>query len=1041
MKDIQQLIKKNSQEGRYEDIFPKTFIDAVEDRESGNNLTEILSGFNMYFLSYNGSRELTRLQVPLSLRKTGLWITYVLYDKTVVTEWYAGEAIDDDSWKNLSNWRVGTNMLVGDISISSDGYWVVNGIVTTTKAQGEQGITPMLRVGSNNHLQASYTNGSSWVDVSTNPVYTQFRINNNKLEQSVDLGQTWTVVSDYIASWFKFTGTTGSSQANNVGKIQISRDNGATWSDLSGEFTNSLHIKGYVATIATLPSSAVQGDIYGVGPTYDPSDTEQTNPIYQLYVKDSTGWVNNGKFTSIAAGVVQTTGTSTTEVMSQDAVSKEFASVRSDLNQTKAEIRSDFNETRDAINALSNGSPAGVFDTLSDLNLAIPLGNDRTYVVLADGGWYYYSSGWQYGGQYQAALSVTDKLGGSETLVINQYGLGKVLVDVRAFYADGDTDDTNAINRALLYVHNNNNGGRVYIPFKLNKYIISSPIIMYSNTSLLLDDSATIYLANNSNCYMLTNANKSTLVNNIVDKNVSIEGGIWDGNPLNQIHTLDDGRWVVGFGLFGIENLTIKNLTIKAKTFAIHVSCLKNYTFKNIQINHDVGVGVTPLNQDGIHINGPAYNGLISNIKGSTWDDMVAVNADDGGTFGGVTAFGEIVDLIIDGVECNNSLNVIRVLSSSSLIDRILIKNIIGTCTDSIIEVSSYGMGDGNFGSIEIDSVNVLMLDPVIQKNAGIILNNKIDSISFKNIRFDNPTVLDRVLFSIYPDAEIKQLSISGLAIYQANNTLSQWAVIRNFGSIVRFNIDKVDLLRDDSLNKYCVFLDSKNSNAVIYNLHLSNSTFSRMWNLIAYSDVKPISTDVFITNVKCINSSNSNSTDATLFIKNSFINNLVINSFFDPEIGFKINRDNSYIGNTITDYEFLPIRKTNITAKIDTLFTVPSNSGWVKIPFITDTLDTLSEFSDNRFTAKTYGAYGVSFSINITGGSINTKKELAITNGEIQRVYTSKSDENGVCTISGFAVVELNKGRYIEILILSDSLDATIDTDKHVTFLCINKI
>lgn len=104
MKDIQQLIKKNSQEGGYEDIFPKTFIDAVEDRESGNTLTEILSGFNMYFLSYNGSREQTRLQVPMSIRKTGLWITYVLYDKTVVNEWYAGEAIDDNSWKNLSNW-------------------------------------------------------------------------------------------------------------------------------------------------------------------------------------------------------------------------------------------------------------------------------------------------------------------------------------------------------------------------------------------------------------------------------------------------------------------------------------------------------------------------------------------------------------------------------------------------------------------------------------------------------------------------------------------------------------------------------------------------------------------------------------------------------------------------------------------------------------------------------------------------------------------------------------------------------------------------
>ena len=322
MKDIQQLIKKNSQEGKYEDIFPKTFTDAVKDKESGKSLIDILSSFNMYFLSYNGSRELTRLQVPMSIRKTGLWVTYVLYDKTVVTEWYAGEAIDDNSWKSSDNWRVGTNMLVGDISISSDGYWVVNGVVTTTKAQGEQGITPMLRVGNNNHLQVSYTNGSSWIDVSTNPVYIQFRINNNKLEQSANLGQTWTVVSDYIASWFRFTGTTGSSQ--NVGKIQISRDNGVTWSDLSGEFTNSLHIKGYVTTIATLPSSAVQGDIYGVGPTYDPSDTGHTNPIYQLYVKDSTGWVNNGKFTSIAAGVVQTTGTDVNSVMSQKAVTDIF---------------------------------------------------------------------------------------------------------------------------------------------------------------------------------------------------------------------------------------------------------------------------------------------------------------------------------------------------------------------------------------------------------------------------------------------------------------------------------------------------------------------------------------------------------------------------------------------------------------------------------------------------------------------------------------------------------------------------------------------
>lgn len=310
----------------------------------------------MLFLSYNGSRSQTRLQVPSSLRREGLWVTYVLYDKTVVTEWYNAEAIDDTTFGDSANWRDGSNALVGDISISSDGYWVINGEVTNIKAQGEAGITPILRVGSNNHLQVSYTNGSSYVDVSSNPVFTQFRVSNNKLQQSTDLGEfwsniseelaykfresgnkiqmskdlgnTWEDVSDYIAAEFRFTGTTGSSQADNVGKIQISRDNGATWSDLSGEFTNSLHIKGYVATVGTLPSTAVQGDIYGVGPTYDPSDTEHTNPIYQLYVKDSTGWINNGRFTSISAGVVQELGDSETATVSQKIISENIRSTR-----------------------------------------------------------------------------------------------------------------------------------------------------------------------------------------------------------------------------------------------------------------------------------------------------------------------------------------------------------------------------------------------------------------------------------------------------------------------------------------------------------------------------------------------------------------------------------------------------------------------------------------------------------------------------------------------------------------------------------------
>lgn len=301
MKDIQQLIKKDSQEGRYADIYPKTFLDAVKDKATGKNLTEILAGFNMYFLPYLGNREQTRLQVPMFIRKQGLWITYVLLDKTVYTEWYAHDRIDDANFQLSSNWRQGNNMLVGDITISSNGTWVVNGIDTEVKAQGEQGVTPLLQV-DGNKLQVSYNQGINWTDI-----------------------------SDYIASWFRWVDS-----GVGVGKIQISRDN-KTWSDLSPEFANNLKIQKYVTALPS-PTGIPQGSIYMVGPTYDPNDTGHTNPIYRMQVLSDGAWVDNGKYTSISAGVVQELGNSETEVISQKFITSEVNQINRRVNSYKGNV-------------------------------------------------------------------------------------------------------------------------------------------------------------------------------------------------------------------------------------------------------------------------------------------------------------------------------------------------------------------------------------------------------------------------------------------------------------------------------------------------------------------------------------------------------------------------------------------------------------------------------------------------------------------------------------------------------------------------------
>lgn len=317
----EQLIKK-TEEG-HSNVMPKSWIEAITDKSTGESLTHILQGFNMYFLSYTGNTEQTRCQVPKILRKKGLWVTYVKYDGNVYTEWYNSNDIDDKSWGNSSNWRIGNNELVGDLTISANGNWVINGNETEFKAIGEKGNTPLIRI-ADNKLQVSYDTGNTYHNVDDNPVYTQIRTYNNKLQISTDLGANWTDASDEIAAYFRFN----SGQGNNVGSIQISRNN-KDWNDLSGNFVNNLHISKYIGADETLPTSGIaEGTIYAKGPTYADSDTSHSNPIYRLWVyayKGSTlAWQDNGEFTSISAGIAQELGDSENLVVSQRRVSQEI---------------------------------------------------------------------------------------------------------------------------------------------------------------------------------------------------------------------------------------------------------------------------------------------------------------------------------------------------------------------------------------------------------------------------------------------------------------------------------------------------------------------------------------------------------------------------------------------------------------------------------------------------------------------------------------------------------------------------------------------
>lgn len=369
----QQLVKKGTN-GKHENVMPRSWIEAIKDKNTGQTLVEILQGFNMYFLPYNGNTSSTRCLVPTILRKKGLWITYVKYDGNVYTEWYAADKIDDKSWGDSSNWRIGNNTLVGDITISANGNWVINGTETEFKAVGEKGNTPLLRV-ANNRLQVSYDLGDTYIDVTDNPVYTKFR-------------------------WLA---TSGDTQSNNVGRIQASTDEGKTWTNMSNDFTNNLHIKKYIGVNESLPTSGIaEGTIYAKGPYYAEDDTLNDNPIYRLWVyawKGNTlAWQDNGEFTSITAGVVQEMGDSETEVMSQKAVTEKLSELESEVKSfIKEDTTSDFSVTDEngeqivkfesgevKTKKFSSAKTVNIEDDDNDLSISDVNGND--IIKINDGG-------------------------------------------------------------------------------------------------------------------------------------------------------------------------------------------------------------------------------------------------------------------------------------------------------------------------------------------------------------------------------------------------------------------------------------------------------------------------------------------------------------------------------------------------------------------------------------------------------------------------------------------------------------------------------
>ena len=202
----------------------------------------------------------------------------------------------------------------------------------------------------------------------------------------------------------------------------------------------------------------------------------------------------------------------------------------------------------------------------------------------------------------------------------------------------------------------------IYVP--AGKYYIDRSLVIGSNTTITAHENAEIILVKDCKTLLLRNASVIDGSDRKIgkgapcDRNITIKGGVWGeenterlGYGASGCYDENDGMHGVStcFLFSGVKNLAIENVVFRSTAgFACQIGRIDGFTIKNVKFEGCFA--------DGLHINGGVKNGVISDLSGHTEDDLIALNAYDWDNSS--INFGEIENLVVDGVRSNGGANV-----------------------------------------------------------------------------------------------------------------------------------------------------------------------------------------------------------------------------------------------------------------------------------------------------------------------------------------------------------------------------------------------
>jgi hypothetical protein len=373
---------------------------------------------------------------------------------------------------------------------------------------------------------------------------------------------------------------------------------------------------------------------------------------------------------------------------------------------------------------------------------------------------------------------------------------------------------------------------------------------LYSNTTIIANAGCGAILRNHSNKSIFINAHKS--FGAVKDSNITIIGGIWNGNYYNpQIPRGAQSKGdsinglVACFRFHGVDNLIVRDAILyKPATYALAASNVTHVLYENIIVD----VGPDPLiNNDGLHIDGNSQYGVIRHCILNTHDDAIGLNADDLYThwykwngklskdaFYTEEAAGPISDILIDDITLNSSLFGIRILSGKSRVDRITIRNLKGYTKGYAIVVDNYQhdpsivsyAGPGNIGTLNIEDVDVSIYpgSEHMPNESCINVTTNVEQLIFKNIKRKYFETKEPTIYIRGKNTVIGTMEVDGYYSLDTTKNTSISHILVEGASINQLSISNVSLTR--------TFKDIPNSSVLLNttkNSHVNYLQFNRV--------------------------------------------------------------------------------------------------------------------------------------------------------------------------------------------------------------------